>query len=377
MHFLFKRAAMPFYVYKDGSTYGPMEADALREYINYGTFALEDPACQVGEDNWVTLADCLDDAQAEELQSNPEAAKTPEEESPSVIPVSATLSQSPAVKPTEGASPFEPDSRLKSYQDSVFESLKQDESPASRMGIARLIIYVLAACVLCALSAGLTWITLAQEPEPVSYPEPLAQVFSILNRDPRVLHELGSNIRPASETPLNIDAGASDIDLHLSLIGSEEQGRLKLRAIRDGAKWRFPTFELSSAEGAIDEWTLDLFSPEPAERERLVKRSILRFQRALNDDDFSAFYESLHPDFQAETTAGELARSFAPFRNFNFGSIDRSAPVFTSIQMDSRDLLLLLEGYYDLPNYRLLFTVSYMGFPERELRGISLEGRLR
>ncbi len=46
---------MNIYVHKDGTQYGPYTLEQLQEYIQQGSFTMEDQACHDGH-NWVTIA---------------------------------------------------------------------------------------------------------------------------------------------------------------------------------------------------------------------------------------------------------------------------------------------------------------------------------
>ena len=50
---------MNIYVHKDGTQYGPYTLEQLQQYIQQGSFTLQDQACYDGQ-NWVTIARCLE-----------------------------------------------------------------------------------------------------------------------------------------------------------------------------------------------------------------------------------------------------------------------------------------------------------------------------
>ena len=47
---------MNIYVHKDGTQYGPYTLEQLQEYIQQGSFTLQDLACHDGQ-NWVPVAE--------------------------------------------------------------------------------------------------------------------------------------------------------------------------------------------------------------------------------------------------------------------------------------------------------------------------------
>ena len=46
---------MNIYVHKDGTQYGPYSLEQIQQYIQQGTFTLQDQACHDGQ-NWVPLS---------------------------------------------------------------------------------------------------------------------------------------------------------------------------------------------------------------------------------------------------------------------------------------------------------------------------------
>ena len=54
---------MNIYVHKDGTQYGPYSLEQLQQYLQQGSFTLQDQACHDGQ-NWVTIAQVPGVAQA-------------------------------------------------------------------------------------------------------------------------------------------------------------------------------------------------------------------------------------------------------------------------------------------------------------------------
>ena len=63
---------MNIYVHKDGTQYGPYTLEQLQQYLQQGSFTLQDQACHDGQ-NWVTIAQVPGIAQAATTPSQPAA----------------------------------------------------------------------------------------------------------------------------------------------------------------------------------------------------------------------------------------------------------------------------------------------------------------
>ena len=63
---------MNIYVHKDGTQYGPYTLEQLQQYLQQGSFTLQDQACHDGQ-NWVTIAQVPGIAQAATPPSQPAA----------------------------------------------------------------------------------------------------------------------------------------------------------------------------------------------------------------------------------------------------------------------------------------------------------------
>ena len=61
---------MNIYVHKDGTQYGPYTLEQLQQYLQQGSFTLQDQACHDGQ-NWVTIAQVPGIAQAATPPSQP------------------------------------------------------------------------------------------------------------------------------------------------------------------------------------------------------------------------------------------------------------------------------------------------------------------
>ena len=61
---------MNIYVHKDGTQYGPYTLEQLQQYLQQGSFTLQDQACHDGQ-NWVTIAQVPGIAQAATSPAQP------------------------------------------------------------------------------------------------------------------------------------------------------------------------------------------------------------------------------------------------------------------------------------------------------------------
>ena len=83
---------MNIYVHKDGTQYGPYTLEQLQQYLQQGSFTLQDQACHDGQ-NWVTIAQVPGIAQAATPPSQPAA-----QQAQTVAPKQATAKKKVAAK---------------------------------------------------------------------------------------------------------------------------------------------------------------------------------------------------------------------------------------------------------------------------------------
>ena len=63
---------MNIYIHKDGTQYGPYTLDQLQEYVQQGSFTMEDLACHDGQ-NWIPVAQIPGIASASTSPAQPAA----------------------------------------------------------------------------------------------------------------------------------------------------------------------------------------------------------------------------------------------------------------------------------------------------------------
>ena len=91
---------MNIYVHKDGTQYGPYSLEQLQQYIQQGSFTLEDQACHDGQ-NWVSVGQIPGIAQAATSPAQP----TSQPQAQASAPQKAAAKETVSAKTKQTATP--------------------------------------------------------------------------------------------------------------------------------------------------------------------------------------------------------------------------------------------------------------------------------
>lgn len=101
-------------------------------------------------------------------------------------------------------------------------------------------------------------------------------------------------------------------------------------------------------------------APSEDEVKRLVTESLMQFNEAVQAKDFTAFYNSIAPFWQKQTTAEKLQETFQGFidKNVNIGWIENVTPAFDSAPSVTGDVLTA-AGKFDGSESTVTFKLDY------------------
>jgi hypothetical protein len=111
--------------------------------------------------------------------------------------------------------------------------------------------------------------------------------------------------------------------------------------------------------------------PGPRQLDDLVHRTMARFNSAIHEGDFNAFYQSLSQQWKdgqrlsgdetAGVTANMLKNHFQPFidKKIDLSPVAALQPVYDQPPRINEDGLLELEGHFNAPDYRVNFSLEY------------------
>jgi hypothetical protein len=332
---------LQYYVYTD-EYYGPLDLDAIKHYLTTGVFAGEHAACIVGSEQWLSISDLLlsEEATAEESLAQP-------------------LSR--------------PRDRAREVKAIEIPSVWDEDAQEGRVPVWKPLLYVLLTLTLCFISAGVVWFSMRADTAYKTM-QPLGELIDFINTDARALHLLGHTIRPSGEYQYAFEEGIVDIDTDVRLLGSHSSGHLFVKAERTDGLWNYDNILLNKdSDTSGMGFKINLLIPSADERETLVGSTLLSFSKALMSKDFSDFHAALHPQFQEQNTPQELLDIFKPFVSFPFEELNGLIPIFTAIELDDVENRILLVGYYQLPDKRLHFQTTFQDFPKRKLLGFNFE----
>lgn len=105
--------------------------------------------------------------------------------------------------------------------------------------------------------------------------------------------------------------------------------------------------------------------PPMSELRKMVEKTLLDFNDAVERADFSDFYASICVPWQKETTAKELQETFQGFidRKIDISEISGMDAVFSSRPIIKKELgyyALMLKGYYPTYPNTTKFTLHYI-----------------
>jgi hypothetical protein len=115
--------------------------------------------------------------------------------------------------------------------------------------------------------------------------------------------------------------------------------------------------------------------PSDDKAKALILASLLDFNKALQDQDFSNFHASVSRAWQEQITPDKLKEVFQGFidKKIDISSITRVEPVLTDAPQLNSDGLLVMEGYYPTQPLKVNFKLKYIyEHPAWKLFGINV-----
>ncbi len=125
--------------------------------------------------------------------------------------------------------------------------------------------------------------------------------------------------------------------------------------------------------------------PGPGQLDELVHKTMASFNAAIHEADFHDFYLSvsqqwrdgqrLSGDEAAGVTERMLKNHFQPFidKKIDLSVLAGLKPVYDRAPQINQDGLLILDGHFDAPAYRAIFSLEYAyELPRWKLFGINV-----
>jgi hypothetical protein len=135
---------------------------------------------------------------------------------------------------------------------------------------------------------------------------------------------------------------------------------VKLRLIKEDGKWKIHAIEKAAA-GLV---TTSAEPTVPAEDElkAMASRSALLLARAINNKDFSEFYNATAKVWQSQTTPEALKETFIKYieQNVDLTFVEGHSPEFSEKPSIDESGRLILKGYYPTQPSRLSFTIKFI-----------------
>lgn len=135
---------------------------------------------------------------------------------------------------------------------------------------------------------------------------------------------------------------------------------IKLRLIKEDGKWKIHAIEKAAA-GLV---TTSAEPTVPAEDElkAMASRSALLLARAINNKDFSEFYNATAKVWQSQTTPEALKETFIKYieQNVDLTFVEGHSPEFSEKPSIDESGRLILKGYYPTQPSRLSFTIKFI-----------------
>ncbi len=146
-----------------------------------------------------------------------------------------------------------------------------------------------------------------------------------------------------------------------------------MNLIKEKGEWR--VLGLTVARGGIQPDVAGKQLPPDDELSRLVTRTLLDFNGALQARDFIAFHAKVSEFWQRQIAPEQLETAFQPLidREVDLAAIEHVAPIFREPPALDENGMLVLEGYYPTRQARVIFELTYTyEHPQWKLFGINV-----
>lgn len=148
---------------------------------------------------------------------------------------------------------------------------------------------------------------------------------------------------------------------------------ITMKLIEEQGEWK--VLGLTGPQAGVQIGSVGKQVPPDDELRRLTTRTLLDFNEALQEKDFSRFHATVSTTWKGQITPERLAEVFQPLidAEVDLAPIDQVAPVFSEPPALDEDGLLVLEGYYPTQPSQVAFELTYAyEHPEWKLFGINV-----
>lgn len=169
-------------------------------------------------------------------------------------------------------------------------------------------------------------------------------------------------------------SGKSGVKLPVRVVMIEQDGRWKLHSFRfdrPGDIDRFTT--VGSDIAFVDSYNTTM--PEDAKVGEMIRRTLLDFDAAIKEGNFTAFYAGVSKMMQDEVSLERFERSFQPFieKGVSIAGVKDVDPVFTRPPRLRAAGVLEAAGFYPATPHKIHFELTYRyELPDWKLLGMEI-----
>jgi Domain of unknown function (DUF4878) len=115
--------------------------------------------------------------------------------------------------------------------------------------------------------------------------------------------------------------------------------------------------------------------PDEKEIQRLIVRTLEKFDTAVQEKSFAAFYDDVSRAWQKQLTVGQLERAFQPFLNagVRFGGLDAAEMQLDGPASITSEGILVVTGHFQTAPYQVFFNMKFVyELPRWKLFGLDV-----
>jgi hypothetical protein len=149
---------------------------------------------------------------------------------------------------------------------------------------------------------------------------------------------------------------------------------LEVNLVYEGGQWKVLNFNGPVAGGQVGKPPRRI--PSNDELQKLTAQTLLDFNQAIQDKDFTAFHRKGSTPFREQLSPAKLQMTFQKFIDLeiNLGGIKNVEPIFDQPPEIDKDGNLALSGYYPTKPFRVRFHLKYTyEHPAWKLIGIQVK----
>ena len=148
---------------------------------------------------------------------------------------------------------------------------------------------------------------------------------------------------------------------------------LTIELVKESGAWK--VIFLSAPRAGVTAEQAGKTLPTDDAARRLARDSLLAFDQAVRERDFSSFHQQISRLWQEQITPQKLDEIFADFmtKQIDVSSIKEVDPILTEAPTIDSDGILILEGYYPTHPSKVYFRFKYIyEHPAWKLLGIKV-----